>query len=248
MKPAAALIIVAIASPAQWINYRGPGVLLNQAGEPDLSAPSPKLADGSPDISGTWVAVRTGRLDVSQFLPQGFQIPYKPAIKALAEERQQNPGYGDPASHCMPKSIPYGMLTRPFQILQRPDVTAILYEEFCHYRLIFSDGRKHPAYMDPAWYGYSVGVRDGEDFVVDTRGFNDKSWLDVVGKPHSESMRTTERFKRRDYGHMDVTITIDDPEVYERPWSFTIPLLLSPGNNPLEDICENERDAVHFVK
>ena len=240
-------LLVAVPLSAQWVNYQSRDIPRTSTGEPDLSAPVPKSATGKPDLSGTWGPINPPGVGIRRYFPADFQIPFLPAAAAVAAARFQHVGVGDPAMHCLPKSIPYGMTNRIFQLVQSPALTVILYEEFYHYRLVFTDGRSHPKQMDPAWYGYSVGNWEGDDFVVETRGFNDKSWIDITGIPHSESLRTIERFRRRDYGHMDVTITLEDPETFQRPWSFTIPILISPGNNVLEDICENERDLVHVV-
>jgi hypothetical protein len=101
--------------------------------------------------------------------------------------------------------------TVPFKLVQHPGLMLMLYEQLNQYRQIFTDGRSWPNDMQPAWYGYSIGYWEGETFVVDTKGFNDKTWLDDSGYPHTEAMHTYERFHRIDFGHMDLKITIDDP-------------------------------------
>ena len=103
--------------------------------------------------------------------------------------------------------------------------------------------------LNPAWLGYSIGKWEGDWFVVDTRGFNDKSWLDDSGRPHSEALRTIERFRRRDFGHMDVEITIDDPESVHQAL-VTIPhaVRFLADTDMIEDVCDNEKDAAHTVK
>ena len=130
-----------------------------------------------------------------------------------------------------------------FKSVEGPELTLILYEEFNHYRQIFTDGRPFPKELNPAWFGSSIGKWDGNTLVVETRGFNDRSRLDDYGRPHTEAMHTTERFHRRDLGHLDVQITIDDPKVYAKPWSFTFNFALLPDTDLIEDICENEKDA-----
>ena len=115
-------------------------------------------------------------------------------------------------------------------------------------RLIYLDGRKHPVDPQPAWLGYSVGAWEGDTLVVETRGFTDKSWLDAFGHPRSESMRITERIRRRDFGHLDVQVTLDDPKVYTKPFSIRYSVTLTPDTDILETVCaENERDAKHMV-
>jgi hypothetical protein len=127
-------------------------------------------------------------------------------------------------------------------------VIAMLYEQDTSFRQIFIDGRKLPADLQPAWLGYSVGKWDGDTLVVDTAGFNDRSWLDAFGHPHSESMRVTERFHRRDFGHMEVQITVDDPTMYTKPFTIKINQRLLPDTDLIESFClENEKDRAHIV-
>jgi len=139
------------------------------------------------------------------------------------------------------------MLVSNFKITQYPGLTLILYEEFMRFRQIFTDGRALPKDMDPAWFGYSTGKWDGDAFVVETAGYNDQSWLDDAGHPHTEAMRTTERFTRPDFGHMEMQLTIDDPKAYLKPWSVTLQFVLMPDTELIEDLCDNERDGKHMV-
>jgi len=132
---------------------------------------------------------------------------------------------------------------QPFKILQASQGMAILYEEFNYYRQIATDGRSHPKELAPTWFGYSVGKWDGDSLVVDTRGFNDQTWLDDMGHPHSDAMRTTERFRRIDFGHMELLVTIDDPRSYREPFTMRIDLRLIPDTELIEHICENEKFA-----
>jgi hypothetical protein len=144
----------------------------------------------------------------------------------------------------LPHSIPDAMLPPVvFKIVQNADLTLILFEEFNHFRQIFTDGRPLPEARQPAWFGYSVGRWEGDRFVVTTTGFNDRSWLDDTGHPHSEAMRTTERFRRDDFGHMQMQVTIEDPQTYLEPFTVTIPFNLQPDSELIEDICENNRDS-----
>jgi hypothetical protein len=141
------------------------------------------------------------------------------------------------------------MLVRnsPFKIVQTADVVVILYEEFNHYRQIFTDGRSFPPETNESWFGYSIGRWEGDTLVAETVGFNDKSWLDDPGHPHSEALRVTERFHRRDFGQMEIQITFDDPKAYTKPWSVTVPFTLYPDTELIESICENEKDHAHMV-
>ncbi len=115
------------------------------------------------------------------------------------------------------------------------------------YRQIFLDGRELPKDPNPTWRGYSVGHWEGDALVVETAGFNDRSWLDMVGHPHSERLHVTERFHRIDFGHMDLQVTFDDPETMTRPLTVRAAINYLPDTDMLEGVCENERDAPHLV-
>ena len=170
-----------------------------------------------------------------------------PAAQALHQQRMANGMADRPSGRCLPHSIPDQMLIGvPLKIVQNPGLTLILYEEFARFRQIFSDGRTHPPVSNPAWLGYSIGSWEGDWFVVHTRGFNDKSWLDDGGHPRSEKMKVTERFRRKDYGHLEIDFTFDDPVAYTKPWTVTVPFVLLPDTDIIENICENEKDVVHI--
>ena len=125
-------------------------------------------------------------------------------------------------------------------------LTIILFENFTDFRQIFTDGRDFPEERAPTWFGYSLGRWDGDTFVVNTLGFNDKAWLDDGGHPRSEEMKVTERFRRKDVGHLEIEFTFDDPKAYTRPWSATVPFELIPDSEIIENICENEQDIKHI--
>ena len=123
----------------------------------------------------------------------------------------------------------------------------ILYEFFGEVRQMFLDGRSLAKDPNPAWLGYSVGRWEGDVLVVETTGFNDKIWLDLYGHPSTESLHITERFRRRDFGHLDLQLTIDDPKTYTKAWTVALPLHLFPDGDLLEFVCnENEKDAGHM--
>jgi hypothetical protein len=170
-----------------------------------------------------------------------------PWAEAIFKERDRTFGAGRPSARCLPHSIPDAMLVGNFKIVQHPSLTLILYEEFARFRQIFTDGRGFPKEMNPAWFGYSIGKWDRDTFVVESAGFNDRSWLDDAGHPHSEQLHTTERYHRRDFGHLDLDITIDDPKAYTEPWSFTLHFRLLPDTELIEDVCDNEKDGDHLV-
>jgi len=141
----------------------------------------------------------------------------------------------------------FNALGTPTKIVQTPAVTIILFEAYNHYRQILTDGRPLPTTSQPAWLGYSVGRWEGDTFVVETNSLSSVTWLDDGGHPHSDGMRLTERFRRRDFGHLEIQMTMDDPEFYTRPWTVTIPKELMADAELIEFMCENEKDLVHMV-
>ena len=239
---------------AQWVTYPTPHTPRLANGKPNLAAPTPRI-NGKPDLSGIWVRVEP-RVppdpnpigpNLRDYMPAGAVIPMRPAAERLYRERSTKLGAGRPSQRCLPHSIPDAMLPGALiKFVQNPELTILLYEEFNHFRQIFTDGRPLPAVSQPAWFGYSVGKWEGDTFVVQTSGFNDESWLDDWGLPHTEAMRTIERFRRTDFGHMQMEVTIDDPEAYTKPWSAVVRFDLRPDTELIEDICDNETDSAHI--
>ncbi|HEY4363533.1 MAG TPA: hypothetical protein VGN17_21380 [Bryobacteraceae bacterium] len=254
-----AMTMISTTGFAQWINYPISGTPRTKEGKADLTAPPPKASDGKPDLSGLWTsrrpagATRESQNDVGPDIRSYIEPPNEPPVllpeaAALFQKRFDTLGAGRPSESCLPHSIPDMMLIgRPFKFVQNPNLTLILYEFATRYRQILTDGRPHPAAMEPAWFGYSIGKWDGNTFVIDTRGFNDKSWLDDVGHPHTDALHTIERFRRLDFGHMTMDVTIDDPKAYAKPWTATVHFALIPDSELIEDICENEKDSAHAV-
>jgi len=243
-----AIFLLPAGPPApQWANLPLANTPRTADGKPNLTAPAARTADGKPDLSGVW-RVATGKY-LQNIAADVGEAPFQPAAAAVYKQRADALGKGRPSERCIPHGIPDAMLVRnsPFKIVQMPGVVVILYEEFNHYRQIFTDGRGFPPETSPSWFGYSIGKWEGDTLVVDTIGFNDQSWLDDPGHPHSEALRVTERFKRADFGHMNVQITFDDPKAYTKPWSAAIPFDLFADTELIESICENERDHGHMV-
>jgi hypothetical protein len=229
---------------AQWLELPVPGTPRTPDGKPNLTAPAPRTADGKPDHTGIW------KLDTSRHNPnynllaKGVNAPMLPWAEELYKRRLATHGYDRPMTVCLPHGVPDG-LTSPygFKLLQTPVVTVHLYEEFTKYRQIHTDGRALPVDPNPQYYGYSVGRWEGNELVVETAGFKEGSWLDNDGHPHTEALRTTERFRRVNFGSMEVDVTIDDPKAYSRPWKAeTMRLALQPDTELLEHLCENNRD------
>ena len=262
-----------VCAHAQWLNYPAPETPRTRNGKPDLSAKAPRASNGKPDLSGVWqiepppsgeIERLFGDFSVSvvpgddprtfskyflnilaDFKPE--EAPIRPEAAALTRKRAES--QIDPTTHCLPTGFPRaGLLTVPFKIIQNQRFLVMLYEVDGTHRQVYTDGRKLPVDPQPAWLGYSVGKWEGDTLVVDSAGFNDKSWLDAFGHPHREALRIQERFRRRDFGHMDVQATIEDPEMYTRPFTIKFTELLLPDSDILESVCnENEKDRPHLA-
>jgi hypothetical protein len=179
-------------------------------------------------------------------------VPYQPWAKALAEQRQSALHKDDPLAQCMPPGVPRvnTSMYHPFKILQMPHELVMLYETSTNeiFREVYTDGRPLPKDPQPSWKGYSVGRWDGDTMVVDTIGFNARGWIDTEkGRPQTEALHVTERFRRLDVGHMQIDVTIDDPKAYTHPWSATIQVNLLPDTELIESVCENQRGVEHMV-
>jgi len=253
---------------AQWLNHRDPKTPRTADGQPNLSAPVFRL-NGKPDLSGVWRAERTPVSEFNRVLGEEFakiqvdfadvtkhvvnvfwdvkpgEEPVRPEVAAILKQRQTGENF--PPSHCLPTSIPASMMILNFKILQAAGETIVFFENGDPPRQIYTDGRSLPSDPEPTWMGYSVGKWEGDTFVVETAGLNSRGWLDAFGHPRSEKMHITERFRRRDFGHMDLEMIFDDPTYYTRPFSFKTAATLVSDSDVLEYICtENEKDRVHL--
>jgi hypothetical protein len=237
----AAMVVVCVAvwaasASAQWLTLPLAGTPRNADGTPNLAAPAPKTADGKADLSGIW------RPRTSRALRGKPDIPALPWAQKLRDERTAALRKDDPEAQCLPSGVPEQMLTLPFKIVQTPGVTLVLYEVWANYRQIFTDGRTLPSQIQaPAWFGYSVGKWEGDALVVDSVGFNDRSWVLFTGFPRTEAMRITERFRRVTFGQLEIDFTFDDPGAYTKPWGATVQFGLMPDTEMLEHICENQK-------
>jgi hypothetical protein len=177
------------------------------------------------------------------------EVPYQPWAKELIAKRADGSQSGqEPIANCLPQGVPrVAAAPAPWRIVQTPQAVVILYEAANTWRQIFLDGRELGDDYVPAWWGYSTGKWEGDTFAVDTKGFNGKAWMDQTGKPTSDVLHVTERFRRKDFGHMDVEITIDDPKVYTKPWTVTEPVRLLTDTDLMENVCnENNVDIRHL--
>jgi hypothetical protein len=241
------LLMAAAPASAQWIHLTLPDTPRAPDGKPDLSAPAPKTPDGKPDLSGIWRAAEGKYLqNITEDLRE---VPFQPWAAALYKERVEVLAKGRPTERCLPHGVPDAMMVRsgPWKIVQTPRVTLILFEEMNHYRQVLTDGRGFPKDPNPTWFGYSIGKWEGDTFVVDTTGFNDRTWLDDPGHPHTDAMHAIERFRRPDFGHLEIDITIDDAKAYTKPWTVTARFDLLPDTELIENVCDNEKDTQHMV-
>jgi len=185
---------------------------------------------------------------LADFKPE--EAPMQPAAAAVFLKNLQGFGKDGPATHCLPAGLPLtDVQPAPYKIVQTSGLVVVLSEGDASYRQIFTDGRAHPKNQEPSWFGYSTGKWEGDTLVVDTVGFNDKGWLDAMGHTHSDAMHLTERFRRLDYGHMEIQLTIDDPKTFTKPVTVRVSQLLRPDSDLIEYFClENEKDVAHFGK
>jgi hypothetical protein len=255
---------------AQWL-HPDPRAPRTQDGKPVLTAPAPRL-NGKPDLSGVWQATRPA-LDAARTYTSGgaadprMQIdqsdvgdihrnvffgikredePLKAEAIAIVSKRQnQQP----PQVRCLPQGVPGVMMVYAFKIIQTPRELIMIGESQEPPRQIYLDGRGLPRDPDPSWMGYSIGKWDNDTLVVQTTGFKEEGWLDNAGHPRGQSMLITERFRRRDFGHIDLEIRYDDPKYYTRPFTNKTTLDLIPDSDLIEFVCtENEKDIEHLGK
>ena len=264
------LLLAGLANCAlgQWLNYPETQTPRTKDGKPNLSARAPRTSDGKPDLSGVWrtefaqPGEHSDVFDIPGDHPSEFSKYFynvlsdfkseqgllRPEAAEIMRKTRAIPG-DSPQSRCLPMSIPAveTISYTPIKIIQARSEIVIIYELDSTLRQIYTDARKLPKDPQPSWMGYSVGRWEGDTLVVDTAGFNDKSPLDGSGHPRSEALHLTERFHRRDFGHMDLQFTIDDSKMYTKPFTFHVTEILEPDSDVLETICnENERDRAHL--
>jgi hypothetical protein len=264
------LVLVA----AQWPAHPTPAVPKTADGKPNLSGPAPRT-DGKPDLSGIWENVRPpagqrgqggaaatppppppppppGTPPVATFgnVGRGLTggLPIRPWAADLVKKRMADNSKDNPDAHCLPMGfMQFHTHPQPRKIIQTPGVTYIIYEANSGLRQIFTDGRSLPGKdADPWWYGYSVGKWEGDTLVVETIGFRDEGWLDVNGNPLTDMAKVTERFRRPNYGTLEIDVTVDDPKAYTAPWTVRVNQRIMLDTELIEFICE-DRDATHYV-
>jgi|SRR6185312_6629711 len=235
--------------------------------KPKLTGPAPKAADGHPDLSGVWdrgmpagtppgqPAPAAGQgprpfQDLPSMFP-GAGLPMLPWAAELRKQRLAENSKDHPDAHCLPLHlVQLHAHPQPRKIVQLPNETLIIYEANDGLRQIFTDGRPLPNANDvqPWWFGYSTGHWDGDTLIVQTTGFRDNGWIDEEGTPITTNGKITERFRRLNYGTLEIEITVDDPKTFSRPWSYRLNQRLMPGAELIEFVCgENNRSLPHLV-
>jgi hypothetical protein len=265
--------VAGIPVSGQWLNYPAAGAPRTKDGKVNVSARAPRTPWGKPDLSGVWHVEATPIAEMKRLFGENInqievpgmeigtqskyafnifldfkpgEIPMRPEAAEL--QRQHLRRAAAAGTNCEPYGFPVAtLLSEVTKIVQTPGLTIMMLELDNTYRQIYTDGRKLPVEPNPSWLGYSVGRWMGDTLAVETNGFNDRAWLDVIGHPRSEAMRMTERYRRRDFGHMDVEITFDDPKMYTKPFTIKTTHLLEADSDILEYFCiENEKDRAHI--
>ena len=247
---------------AQWVNYPTRGVPRIPDGTPNLAAPAPRTADGKPDLSGIWqlepdalcpaVGCEIDYRPAEEFFNLGAKVPsglpYHPLTAPMVKARTERLGKDDPVGFCQPAGA-VRILTFPQyrKILQLPDLIVILSERDVTYRQLFLDGRPLPEDPSPTPNGYSTGRWESDTLVVQTNGLREGTWLDRNGSPISETAKMTERFRRVNFGLLEIDLTIDDPKEYTKPWTVTLRQRIVVDTELLDVHCYGERSAPHTV-
>lgn len=262
------LAVFSLPLPAQWQVYKDPRTPLTRDGKPNLTAPAPRL-NGKPDLSGVWQVERPTPEELNHVLGAGvttsqidyydagkyvFDIfwglkpeeePLQPAAKSILKTRSPTQ---TPPTQCLPWGVPGSMFLYDIKLIQSPREVVMLFEDGAPARQIYTDGRALPKDPEPTWMGSSVAKWQGDTLAVQTTGFTGNAWLDGPGHPRSESMLIRENFHRRDFGHLDLEVTIEDPKYYTRPIDLKTTFNLIPDGDIFEFVCENEKDRAHVAQ
>ena len=238
-----AVLLSATSQPiaAQWLSHPTPGIPRTADGQPNLAAPAPRTSDGKPDLSGLWT--RTSVTNTG-----GFKPVEPSSVDAVVRERAENFGKESMFALCLPRGPGYITARGPdlnwamTKVIQTPGLIVILSPDLT-YRQIFLDGRALEPDANPSWMGYSVGHWEGDTLVVESASFNDRTWLDG-GYPHTEGLRTVERYRRSDFGHLAIEVELHDPALYAAPWTATVAAQFAADTELLEYVC-NENTTFH---
>lgn len=225
-------LVTPTAVQAQWLTYRTPDVPRHADGTPNVNAPPPRTADGRPDLQGLWTTSRSVIAPPSGVLRSHAQ--------ALLQQRQENYFKDRPSFRCLPGGPEVNPEWKRF--VQTPNAIAVLNDNLT-YRTIFLDGRSLEADPHRTWMGYSVGRWEGDALVVESFGFNDRTWLNPRGLPHTEDLRVTERYTRTRYGQMQLELTITDAGAFTAPWTANVSMDLRLDTEMIETVCESNSDT-----
>jgi hypothetical protein len=245
-------ILAALSAPlgAQWLNHTTPGIPRTSEGKPNLAAPAPRTPDGKPDLSGLWTKIspKYGR-NIAADLKSG---EVKPWAEDLVQQRHENLGKDYMNVLCVPLGPGYSTAgdstgSEMVKIVQTPTLILMLNPDLT-YRQIYMDGRPLETAPNPSWMGYAVGHWDGDTLVVESFGFNDRTWLDHDGHPHTEALRMTERYRRPNLGNLENEVTFSDPGAYARPWTVKVRAELAADTEMIEWVCnENGPSTKHWI-
>jgi hypothetical protein len=240
--PAVGTFLLSMSAEGQWLNQKTPGIPRTANGKPDLTAPTPRMANGKPDFSGLWRGDTSGADETGKAMDA---LNPQPWAAALAEKRKEELFKDSPNVLCLPPGpvVDLGV----GKVVQTPNLLVMLFDGTL-YREVFLDGRELPKDPNPDWMGYSVGHWEGDTLVVESSGFNDRTWLDNAGHPHTEALHVTERYRRLDFGHLELRKTLSDPGALTEPWTVPFKFVFDADTEQLEYVCnENERDHGHLV-
>jgi hypothetical protein len=261
-------LLIPTSLAAQWFEYPSDGVPRKADGSVDMTAPTPRLADGKPDLSGVWTAGARNRsgeaaadepgdpqnisssrnmADIGVDLPEG--LPYQPWLVPIVEERTANQAIDDPHIRCLPDNFlrAYG-LPHLLKFVHTSGLVVVLNEMNAGYRQVFTDARPLPDDPNPTWQGYSSAEWSGDTLVVDTIGLRDDTWIDWNGSVVTEQAKVREEIRRPDFGHLEIRVTVDDPTAYTEAWTVTLNQRIVVDTDLIDEIClENEKffDEVH---
>lgn len=238
----AAFAIWGSPAAAQWLDYPTPGIPRTPDGKPNLAAPAPRTAEGKPDFSGLWHMAQAARGELDKAV-HGIQA--QGWAEEVSKKRKDELGRENMTVLCLPLGPRPDFV--PDRIVQSPGMLVMLFDDLS-YRQVFLDGRPLPKDPNPTWMGYSVGRWDGDTLVIESAGYNDRTWVDSDGHPHSEALHVTERWRRPDFGHLEMERTLEDPKALAGRWVVPVKLELYADTEMLEYVCaENERDRSHLV-
>jgi hypothetical protein len=271
---AAVVVVCSVSLAAQWPRHQAPDVPRDDKGQVRMDAPTPRLANGKPDFSGNWVRFRgegggAGRgrgaapappadpnsppiatfFELGANMPGG--LPFTPWAAELRKKREAANAKDNPDALCLPMGITqFHMHGQPRKVLHTPYLVALMYEANYGLRYIYTDGRTLPPQGEPTpwWYGYSVGRWEGDTLVVETNNLRDEGWLDVRGSPLTDQARIVEHIRRPTYGKLEIDITIEDPKAYTRPFTVRVNQQISPDDEIIEFICNENQQFRKLIK